>query len=239
MADPATARNPIALARSPIPVALPEIERAGWVVSGRRSDAALTIADWTPLAKLLVRSDRGPSDSRSAEVDTDSGSELTPASVHDVRYGAAAPRTSNGVGVLLVGWAPGEWLALGPPGTRAALADRLADTTGALVDMTHAYALLRLTGDAAPNVLAHECAIDLSDSAAPNGSVFRTAVSGVAAGVVRDDRADERSYLVHCESSAGHYLFESLFNTGHDDGIDVDGLRITQSNWAIRNSREH
>lgn len=55
----------------------------------------------------------------------------------------------------------------------------------------------------------------------------------------RDDRAGERSYLVTCEWSVGHYLFESLFNAGHDDGIDVDGLRITQSNWAIRNAREH
>jgi heterotetrameric sarcosine oxidase gamma subunit len=218
MAESVTARRTIPVARSPIPVAPPESELADWAVSGRRSDAALTIADWTPLAKLLVR----------------------------------APSAAPDGGGLLVRWGPDEWLAFGPPGSQSALRDRLGRTDGTVVDVTHAYALLRLTGDQAADVLAHECALDLSrpaphgpaphastrDASAGDGSALRTSISGVAAGLIRDDVGPTLSYLMTCEWSLGHYLFESLFNAGHDDGIRVDGLRMTKSQWAIRNTRE-
>lgn len=43
------------IARSPIPPAAPVRVEAGWEVSGGHSDAALTITDCTPLAKVHVR----------------------------------------------------------------------------------------------------------------------------------------------------------------------------------------
>jgi heterotetrameric sarcosine oxidase gamma subunit len=206
------------LARGPIAPVPPETEYAGWVVSGRRSDAPLTIADWTPLAKVLLRTDVQP----------DLG----------VRYGAAAPQDWSGVGVLLVGWSPDEWLALGPPGSQPTLFDRLRRHGGTVVDVTHAGALLRLSGVRAADLLARECALDLSDRAAPDGSAFRTAMSGVAAGLVRDDVDGTPSYLVHCEWSLGYYLYESLLDAGNGWTMDVDGLHITQSGWVLRNARE-
>lgn len=197
-----------ALARSPIEPAPPVTELAGWAVSGRRSDAALTIADWTPLAKVLLHAPLGGL---------------------GVRYGAAAHQTWGDTAVLLVGWAPDQWLALGPPRTESTLIEQLAPTGGTVVDVTHAGALVRVTGDRARDVLAHECALDLSDRAAPNGSTFRTAICGVAAGLIRDDVDDARSYLAHCEWPLGDYLFESLRGAGNAGTMDIDGLRITQS----------
>ena len=96
------------------------------------------------------------------------------------------------------------------------------------INVTHAYAVVRLTGDRAADVLTHECALDLSDRSASDGSAFRTAVSGVAAAVIRDDVDHTRSYLVHCEWSLGSYVFESLLDAGNGWNMEVDGLRITQ-----------
>jgi hypothetical protein len=45
----------VAVARSPIAPAPPVRVEAGWEVSGARSDAALTIIDCTPLAKVHLR----------------------------------------------------------------------------------------------------------------------------------------------------------------------------------------
>jgi heterotetrameric sarcosine oxidase gamma subunit len=214
------------VARSPIPPTPPVIEADGWTVSGRRSDAPLTIADWTPLAKVLLRV--APAPSRRDEL---------------VRYGSAAHRDWDGVGVLLVGWGPDEWLALGPPGSQATLVERLRRTDGTVVDVTNAGALLRVTGDRARDLLARECALDLSDrttpdGAAPNGSVRRTAVSHVAAGLIRDDIDDTLSYLVHCEWSLGRYLYDSLLDAGNEWGIETDGFHGAPTHWAAGNARE-
>jgi heterotetrameric sarcosine oxidase gamma subunit len=219
MVEYAAAGGPIALARSPIPVAPPEIELAGWAVSGRRSDAALTIADWTPIAKLLLRAPlEGPL-------------------LRDAPGVSRKRGPASAGGGLLVRWGPDEWLALGPPGAQPALRDRLSGSDATVVDVTHAYAAIRLTGDQAADVLAHECALDLSRRD-PDGPALRTTVSGVAAGLIRDDVEDTPSYLITCEWSLGHYLYESLLDAGTRYGAKVDGLRITQSQWAIRNARE-
>jgi heterotetrameric sarcosine oxidase gamma subunit len=219
MVENAAAGGPIPMARSPIPIAPPEIELAGWAVSGRRSDAAVTIADWTPIAKVLLHAPLGGPNVRDAP---------------GVSRTLGPPSAGGG---LFVRWGPDEWLALGPPGSQPALRHRFDRADGTVVDVTHAYAVVRLTGDRAADVLAHECALDLSRQRL-DGSALRTAVSGVAAGLIRDDVDDTPSYLVTCEWSLGHYLYESLLDAGNKYGIEVDGLRITQSQWAIRNARE-
>ena len=160
-------------ARSPIPVAAPEQELSGWLVTGRVSRAALTITDCTPLAKVVVKASYdGPMARRSP-------------------YRSAGPRAC--ATVLLAGSGPGEWLALGLPGSEQSLAGWLTELAGAadelvtVVDLTHGRALLRLTGSRAAEVLAHECALDLG--ALVTGTALRTAVAGVATDIVRDDRA--------------------------------------------------
>lgn len=81
MADP--------IARSPVAQRPPLVLRDGWEVSDRRSSADLTLADCTPMPKLLVRG-----------------------------IGALAVpfgRAERDGTALVVGSGPGEWLVLGGP----------------------------------------------------------------------------------------------------------------------------
>jgi heterotetrameric sarcosine oxidase gamma subunit len=195
------------VARSPIAPAEPVTVVDGWEVSAIHADGAeLTLTDCTPLAKLAVAS-------RQAELIT-------------VRFGRTA-RDEDGI--LVVGSGPGEWLLIGPPGQAAALAamataDKASpDTT--CVDLTHGRALLRLTGEKGPSVLAKLSAIDLDDDLVPDGAALRTAVATVATDIIRDDQSGTRSYLLHCERSVGQYLFDSLLRAGAEYGLAVDGFR--------------
>jgi heterotetrameric sarcosine oxidase gamma subunit len=209
----ATAGAPLAgapLARSPISPAPPVAIIAGWEVSARRASGDLTITDCAPLTKVQVR---GPLD----------------ASLHGIPFGRAA-RTASGT--LVAGSGPGEWLLLAPQGTPPGdlpgdLRDALQAAPAALVtavDLTHGRALVRLTGAAAPDVLALVCGINLADDVMPDGSAFRTAVAGVATDIIRDDWDGARSYLLHCERSSGQYLFDCLLRAGADHGIEIAGF---------------
>lgn len=193
------------VARSPIAPAPPEAVVAGWVVSGRRSAAALTLTDLTPLTKVAVRAaPRGP-----------------------MADALSAPRP----GVLVTSVIPGEWLVLAEPGEQAEIlawlepVARGSERLATVVDLTHGRALIRLSGEAAAAVLAKECALDLGDRGCPDGRALRTAVAGLAVDVVRADGDGVPSYLMHCERSSGQYLFDALLDSGSGLGIDVDGFR--------------
>jgi sarcosine oxidase, subunit gamma len=205
--------DPLPLARSPI-AASPATVVDGWEVNARVAAGASTLSDETPLAKVLVRA---PFDGASREA-------------LGVGFGRTL-RTELGTGeVLLVGSAPGEWLALGAPGTapalRTALEERLAGTGEftSVLDLTHGRALLRLQGPAATAVMAGVCAIDLADDVTPDGTALRTSVAAVVTDVVRDDR-DGRSYLLHCERSSGQYLWDALLDAGARSAVEVTGFR--------------
>jgi heterotetrameric sarcosine oxidase gamma subunit len=184
---------------------------AGWRVSARRSTAALTLADCTPLAKVQLRA---PESGAAAE-----------------RVGVphlAAARDEHGV--LVVGTAPGEWLALAPPGTSREVAARYQaalHATGAfatVMDLTHGRAVVRLTGEAAAATLAKVCAVDLSDAVTPDGAALRSTVARLPTDVVHDDRGGPPSYLLHCETASGQYLFDSLADAGEELGLDIEGF---------------
>jgi sarcosine oxidase gamma subunit len=207
------ASGPIApglIARSPVRPLEPAVV-AGWEVSGRRSTAALTLADHTPLAKVAVRAGAGGAVARAL----------------GVPLGRAA---RDDAGALVIGSGPGEWLVLGPPGEQAALCARLAamtagvrepagaageggaagaggagETAGAgttagagdaagtgelatVLDLTHGRAVMRLTGADSAATLAKVCGIDLSDRVTPDGAAFRSSVAKLVTDVVRDDR---------------------------------------------------
>lgn len=209
-----------AVARSPIAPEPPERVVAGWAVSARRSAAALTLTDETPLAKVAVKA-------------SETG---TMADLLDVPFGGTGRQAwmleedTRGVEVLLTGSAPGEWLALAPPMEQAPLLDRLeqmatrADELVTVVDITHGRALIRLAGARSPDLLAKECGIDLSEAMFPDRRAKRAAVAGVATDLVRDDQDGTRSYLLHCERSSGQYLFDSLLDAGLDLGAEVNGF---------------
>jgi len=191
---------------APVP---PTTVEYGWEISARRSAAELKITDCTPLAKVLVLA---PSNGELAHA-----------------LGVPFGRTArDAYGTLVIGSGPGEWLLLAPPGTSAAVMERIgAIQDGGLVsvfDATHGRALVRITGSRAPDLLAKVCAIDLTEEVTPDGAAFRSSVVKLVTDVVRDDREDSRSYLLHCERSSGQYLFDALIDAGDEFGIEVDGF---------------
>ena len=202
------------IARSPIRPAEPVVVRDGWEVSARTSSSGLTLTDATALAKVLLKADANGPFTASA-----------------LAHGRAARRNSGDSGTVLeVGCSPGEWLHIGRPGTSGMLLATLrADAAQvnehiSVVDLTHGRALMRLTGDHAPSLMAKICAIDLGDSATPDLAAFRSSVAKTVTDVVRDDRSGRRSYLLHCERSSGQYLFDCILDAGQEFGIDVSGL---------------
>jgi sarcosine oxidase, subunit gamma len=221
-ADGFVAADHEAVARSPIRPASPVRVEGGWEVSGCRSDAPLSIADHTPLAKVHLRAPWNGAMAKALGVPF--GRAGRESFGPDGREGAW----------LVVGSGPGEWYVLAPPGEAAAVADWLgqtaADSAGeefvSVVDLTHGRALMRVTGRDAAELLARLCGADLHDDMAPDGAALRSAVAGVATDIIRDDRAGVASYLLHCERSSGQYLFDALVSAGESFGMGVDGFRL-------------
>lgn len=197
------------IARSPILPAPPVRVEHGWEVSARRNDVDPRIMDCTPLAKVLVHA---PTNSEVARA-------------IGVPFGRAA-RDEHGV--LIVGSGPREWLLLAPPGTAPEVAARIEavpdDELVSVVDITHARALIRLTGAWTVGLLTKVCAIDLSEEAMPDGAAFRSSVAKLVTDVVRDDENEVRSYLLHCERSSGQYLFDALLDAGDEFGLEIEGF---------------
>lgn len=206
MADP--------VARSPIRPAPPVTVEHGWEVSTHRSDADLRLTDRTPLAKVLVRA---PEDG-------------TVARTLGVGFGRA---TRDGRGTLVTGSGPGEWTLISPPGNAREVIEHLGaasdDEFVSVLDITHGRALVRISGERAPDLLSKVCSIDLSDEITPDGAAFRSSVAKVATNVVRDDEEDVRSYLLHCERSYGQYLFDALLDAGDEFGIEVNSFTSDSS----------
>ena len=117
-------------------------------MSGRRSDAALTLTDCTPLAKVAVKAAWDGAMSRAL----------------GVPLGLAARGTwqlgSDGGAVLAVGSGPGEWMVVAAPGTQPRVIEHLAqlsqgaDEQVSIVDLTHGRSLVRLTGRHASDLLS-------------------------------------------------------------------------------------
>ena len=209
------------VSRSPIAPAPPVRVEAGWEVSGARSDAALTITDCTPLAKVHLRAPWNGAMAKAL----------------GVPFGRCGREDAGpDGGWLVVGSGPGEWLVLAPPGAAAALAvagwlgtvaaDSAPEEFVSVVDLTHGRALMRITGPDAAELMARLCGDDM----APDGAALRSAVAGVATDIIRDDivhdGAGVPSYLLHCERSSGQYLFGALVSAGESLGIGVDGFRL-------------
>lgn len=203
----------VVIARSPIAPAPPVVRTDGWEVSGRRAEAELTLTDCSPLTKLQVRAPTGGH----------------AAAALGVRFGRAA---RDAAATLVVGSGPGEWLLLAAPGRAAdpgldAIAAQAQGESVTWVDQTHGRALVRLSGQYGPSLLARLCGIDLSDDITPDGAAFRTSVAALATDVIRDDLPGSiRSYLLHCERSSGQYLFDAMLRAGAEFGIEIDGFRM-------------
>jgi heterotetrameric sarcosine oxidase gamma subunit len=227
------------VARSPIAPAAPVRVEAGWEVSGCRSDAPLTIADHTPLAKIHLRAPWNGAMAKALGVPFGRAGREAPGRDAPGRdaQGRDAPggdASGSDESWLVVGSGPGEWFVFAPPGAAAQatgwLGAMAADSAGeefvSVVDLTHGRALVRIAGRDAAELLALLCGADLHDDMAPDGAALRSAVAGVATDIIRDDRAGVPSYLLHCERSSGQYLFDALVSAGETLGIGVDGFRL-------------
>ena len=210
------------VSRSPIAPAPPVRVEAGWEMSDGRNEAALTITDCTPLAKIHLRAPWNGATAKALGVPFGRAG-------RDIEDGA-----SQDGAWLVVGSGPGEWFVLAPPSAAAAAAGWLGTVAAdsapeefvSVVDLTHGRALMRITGPDAADLLARLCGADLHDDMAPDGAALRSAVAGVATDIIRDDRAGVPSYLLHCERSSGQYLFGALVSAGESLGIGVDGFRL-------------
>ncbi|WP_051342308.1 2Fe-2S iron-sulfur cluster-binding protein [Pseudonocardia spinosispora] len=202
------------VAHSPIEPGGEAEVRSGWLVDAGGNTARLMLTDLSPLTKISVKA-------------TPDGAA---AKALDVRFGRCA---RGGLGDLVIGSGPGEWLVLGGVGTQSALAEQITDVVAgreelvSIVDLTHGRALLRLTGADASRLLAKVCAIDLSDDMTPDGAALRSSVAKLVTDLVRDDQDGTPSYLLHCERSSGAYLRDALRDAGAEFGIGVGGFPIT------------
>ncbi|MCP3974544.1 MAG: hypothetical protein GY720_08640 [bacterium] len=101
--------------------------------------------------------------------------------------------------------APGEWLELSAHSPKP---DGSISPTA--IDVTHARALLRVTGTDAANTLEKICALDFDNRFTPSGAAARTSVAAIAAEVIRLDRDGSPSYLICCSRSYGDYLHGAI-----------------------------
>ncbi len=201
----------LAVARSPIRADEPVTVRAGWELSTLRTRSTLRLADQSPLAKVVVRA------SPAGRVADRLG----------VPFGCAA---RDDRGTLVIGSGPGEWFLIGDIGTAGEVAARVDRDDAGLVsvlEMTHGRALMRLSGAAAAAVLSKVCAVNLAERVTPNSSAFRSLVAKLTTDVIRDDVGATPSYLLHCESSSGQYLFDALLDAGAEFGIRRDGFGLS------------
>ncbi len=159
---------------------------------GEASGDGWRLSDESTTPKLLVYEDFEPGGAVARQL--------------GVAFGAAV---TNGDDALICAARPGEWLLLGERTESA------PDVAGAVaVDMTHGLGMFRLTGPAAPDVLAAVCSIDTTEAMFPNGAVCGASVARVACTLVRNDTDGERSYLILSQRSSGRYLFDALRDAG-------------------------
>lgn len=198
-------RATVPVARSPLAPAGQTVIVAGWEYSAGAETGPVVVADRSALAKVHVRASATP------EVISALGT----------RFGRATWVGDR----LIVGAGPDEWLVLGAPGQERAIADEVESTVGAatsdllsVIDLTHGRALMRVSGARTMSLLRRVTAVDLDDRLVPDGSALRTSVAGVVTDMIRDDQADQSSFLLHCERSSGRYLQQSLLAAGADLG---------------------
>ena len=182
-----------------------------WEVSAQPSSGALTLQDQSALAKLEVRSKANGAIAKKLEA----------------QFGRVHQREQ---GSLVVGSGPGQWHIFADVGTQASELAKLQEFTetseelATIVDLTHGRALFRITGAEANELLSKICALEFADDVIPDGSALRSSVAGVVTDIVRNDINGVRSYLVHCERSAGQYLWDTLLDAGAEYRIEEAGF---------------
>lgn len=165
-------------------------------------DAPIVLSDETTSTKVLVRAASG-----------------TGARASMAQHFAGARRSGD---VLIAGSRPDEWLLLGPhEAVHQRLAEMPRDGHVSVVDWTHGRAQFRMTGLESTRALEKVCGLDWSDHMMPDGAVTSGSVAKVTCDLIRDDIDGTPSYLVLCDRSFGHYLFDTLIDASAEFGVAV------------------
>lgn len=182
MADDVLAKGRASVAESPLlpgptgpagPLSDDVVVIDGWLVSATPSPpgAPLRLTDLCPEGKLLIRAEfAGPF---ADELGVDVGR----AELFDD-------------GLLVASVAPGEWVALSPnraPPLAAGFAQLSPEELVTTTDVTHGLGVMRLTGWAAPEVLAVVAGPAANPARLSDGDALAAPVAGARTMVVRDD----------------------------------------------------
>jgi heterotetrameric sarcosine oxidase gamma subunit len=89
------------------------------------------------------------------------------------------PRRVEGHDIAFIWTGANQWLAHGPPGKESLLAEAFSGLAS-VVDQSHAWALLRITGPRARDALAKGVAVDLHPRAFSTGFAAATSVAHIA-----------------------------------------------------------
>lgn len=170
------------------------------VTATLESGPRLTVTDASDCAKLLIRTRR-------------------PAVGHNIPVPNGLPpmaKAERASDVLAAGTRPAEWTVIYPRGTDVSA---VVPTEATTVDITHGRAAIRISGEAAGELLAQLCSIDFADDFTPNGAVVSGTVCDVMCDIIRDDGPsdvnNERSYLLLLDRSFAPWLSEQLVDVAH------------------------
>jgi sarcosine dehydrogenase len=104
-------------------------------------------------------------------------------------------------------------------------------------DVTEAWATLTLMGPRSRDVLAAVSADDLSNTAAPFGSVRDITLAGQAVRALRVSYVGELGWELHTPVEAAGAVFDALMTAGEAYGIRPAGYRATESLWLEKGYR--
>jgi heterotetrameric sarcosine oxidase gamma subunit len=122
--------------------------------------------------------------------------------------------------VLAAGVRPGEWLLIGRSTAVGKVMGELSPAGHiAVVDYSHARAMVRIVGPKSVSTLEKLCSVDFSEDMFPKVGVATAKVAGVVCDLVRDDIAEVNgsgtlvSFLILFDRSYGVYLAGALFDS--------------------------
>ncbi len=91
-------------------------------------------------------------------------------------------------------------------------------------DYTHGKAVVRLVGEAAPELLSKVCGLDFYDTVFPNLHVAQSSAAKIKALIARYDDNKRPTYFLHVNRPLGQYFWEVIWDAGQEFGItSVDG----------------
>jgi sarcosine oxidase, subunit gamma len=140
----------------------------------------------------------------------------------------ARGRILRAAATLVVAARPERWLVLSAPaacGERAAIWQTACTGSAAVVDLSSALAALQLSGEAAAQLLARGCRLDLDRGAFPPGSAAATLIAQVSVVLA----ALDSGFLLLTPATTAQHLREWLLASGAPFGLQrTAGVTVAQ-----------